>query len=120
GSILFPGGSWHKRQRADPQGIADFITRELPFGRFGRADEVANLVAFLASTRASWISGASIPIDGVQGRSNICIPPMIQTLLDLGLRLRRHGHQVRRSDARPQLSRGAWDVGALGSDVLPS
>ena len=71
GSILFPGGSWHKRQRADPQGIADFITRELPFGRFGRADEVANVVAFLASTRASWISGASIPIDGVQGRSNI-------------------------------------------------
>ena len=40
GSILFPGGSWHKRQQADPEGIADFIKRELPFGRFGRADEV--------------------------------------------------------------------------------
>lgn len=71
GSILFPGGSWHKRQQTDPEGIAEFIQRELPFGRFGRADEVANVVAFLASSRASWISGASIPVDGVQGRSNI-------------------------------------------------
>ena len=71
GSILFPGGSWHKRQQADPQGIAEFVRRELPFGRFGRADEVGAAVAFLASTRASWISGACIPVDGCQGRSNI-------------------------------------------------
>jgi 3-oxoacyl-[acyl-carrier protein] reductase len=71
GSILFPGGSWHKRQQSDPQGIADFIKRELPFGRFGRADEVATVVAFLASARASWISGASITVDGCQSRSNI-------------------------------------------------
>lgn len=71
GSILFPGGSWHKRQQADPQGIAEFIKRELPFGRMGRADEVGSVVAFLASPRASWISGASIPVDGCQSRSNI-------------------------------------------------
>ena len=66
GSILFPGGSWHKRQQADPQGIADFIKRDLPFGRMGRADEVGTVVAFLASPRASWISGASITVDGGQ------------------------------------------------------
>jgi 3-oxoacyl-[acyl-carrier protein] reductase len=71
GSILFPGGSWHKRQQADPQGIAEFIKRDLPFGRMGRAEEVGSVVAFLASPRASWVSGASITVDGCQSRSNI-------------------------------------------------
>ena len=71
GSIMFAGGSWHKRQQTDPAFIADMIKRELPFGRFGRSEEVGAVVAFLASPRASWVSGASIPVDGSQGRSNI-------------------------------------------------
>jgi 3-oxoacyl-[acyl-carrier protein] reductase len=69
GSILFPGGSWWKRQQADPQGIAEFVARELPFGRFGTPEEVGNVVAFLASPKASWIAGASIVVDGNQSRS---------------------------------------------------
>jgi 3-oxoacyl-[acyl-carrier protein] reductase len=71
GSILFPGGSWDRRQKEDPAGIADFVLRELPFGRFGRPEEVGAVVAFLASARASWISGASVPVDGCQSRSQI-------------------------------------------------
>jgi 3-oxoacyl-[acyl-carrier protein] reductase len=71
GSILFPGGSWDRRQREDPQGIADFVARELPFGRFGRPEEVGAVVAFLASPCSSWISGASVPVDGCQSRSQI-------------------------------------------------
>src|SRR4051812_30857545 len=70
GSIMFPGGSWHRRQQSDPAAIADMIKRDLPFGRLGRPEEVGNVVAFLASPRASWISGASIVVDGCQGRSN--------------------------------------------------
>ena len=71
GSILFPGGSWHRRQQAEPEAIAQFVARELPFGRFGRSDEVGAVVAFLASPRASWISGACLPVDGCQSKSNI-------------------------------------------------
>jgi len=71
GSILFPGGSWHKRQQADPAGIDEFVRRDLPFGRFGRAEEVGDVVAFLASARASWVSGASVVVDGCQSKSNI-------------------------------------------------
>jgi 3-oxoacyl-[acyl-carrier protein] reductase len=71
GSIVFPGGSWHRRQLEDPSGIADFVARELPFGRFGRPEEVGAVVAFLVSPRASWISGASVPVDGCQSRSLI-------------------------------------------------
>ncbi len=69
GSISFPGGSWFKRQQSDPEGIAKFIAAELPFGRFGRAEEVGDVVAFLASTRASWVSGTSVVVDGCQSRS---------------------------------------------------
>ena len=69
GSILFEGGSWWKRQQDNPVAIAEFVKRELPFGRFGTPEEVGDVVAFLASSRASWISGASVVVDGAQSRA---------------------------------------------------
>jgi 3-oxoacyl-[acyl-carrier protein] reductase len=71
GSVLWEGGGWHRRQQADPDGIADFVRREMPLGRFGTAEEVASVVAFLCSRQASLVTGASIAVDGGQGRSNI-------------------------------------------------
>jgi len=71
GSISFPGGSWWRRQQEDPEGMAEFVRRDMPYGRFGRVDEVANVAVFLASERASLMTGACVPVDGAQGRSNI-------------------------------------------------
>lgn len=71
GSIFFPGGSWDRRLQADPEGITAFMKREIPFGRFGKPEEVADVVVFLCSERASWVTGACLNVDGGQSRSNI-------------------------------------------------
>ena len=69
GSTLFPGGSWERRTREDPNGMAAFIERELPFGRLGTVDEIADVVAFMVSPRASWVVGTCITVDGGQSHS---------------------------------------------------
>lgn len=69
GSILWDGGGWHRRQQADPKGIAEFVRREMPLGRFGTVEEVAAVVAFVCSRQATLVNGACIPVDGGQGRS---------------------------------------------------
>ena len=69
GSTLFPGGSWERRVREDPEGMAAFVERELPWGRFGTVDEIADVVTFLVSPRASWVVGACVSVDGGQSRS---------------------------------------------------
>jgi 3-oxoacyl-[acyl-carrier protein] reductase len=71
GSIRHPGGSWDRRVQADPEGMARFVAQNIPSGRFGTAEEVADAVVFLASERASWITGACLNVDGGQSRSNI-------------------------------------------------
>jgi 3-oxoacyl-[acyl-carrier protein] reductase len=69
GSILWPGGGWDRRQKANPEGIAEFVRQDMPLGRFGNVEEVASLVAFVCSMQASLVNGAVIAVDGGQSRS---------------------------------------------------
>jgi 3-oxoacyl-[acyl-carrier protein] reductase len=71
GSILWTGGGWDRRQKADPKGIAEFVRSEMPLGRFGDVDEVSSVVAFVCSMQASLVNGAVIAVDGGQSRSGI-------------------------------------------------
>jgi 3-oxoacyl-[acyl-carrier protein] reductase len=69
GSILWTGGGWDRRQKADPEGIAEFVRQDMPLGRFGTVAEVASVVTFVCSTPASLVNGAVIAVDGGQSRS---------------------------------------------------
>lgn len=72
GSIAHPGGTWERfQQQNPPEVVQDFIKHNLPMGRFGWPEPVGDLVAFLASERASLITGACINIDGGQSKSLI-------------------------------------------------
>ena len=72
GSIVHPGGSWDRFSKEQPpEVVQEFIDRNLPAGRFGWPEPVADIVTFLASERASFITGACISVDGGQSRSLI-------------------------------------------------
>ncbi len=68
GSILFEGGSWARRRDADPEAFDRWLAAELPHGRLGTAEEVADVAAFLLSPRASWINGTNVVVDGAQNQ----------------------------------------------------
>lgn len=71
GSVWFPEGGWDKRMQADAGKIEAFVKSDMPLGRFGKPEEVAAVVALLASDRAGLVTGACWAVDGSQGKSNI-------------------------------------------------
>jgi len=69
GNVLFPGSTWEKKLAENPQHFEQTIKGDVPLRRFGTPEEIANVVVFLASERAGFITGACIIADGGQTRS---------------------------------------------------
>lgn len=65
GSIEFEGGVWDRIRTEKPEFYEQTLAK-IPFGRFGRAEEIANAALFLASPLASWITGHTLVVDGGQ------------------------------------------------------
>jgi 3-oxoacyl-[acyl-carrier protein] reductase len=69
GSIEFPGGLWAQAKQENPD-FYGAILKGIPGGRMGTPEEVADAVTFLASERASWITGVCLVVDGGQRKGN--------------------------------------------------
>lgn len=68
GNVLFPGGRWEELLMQDKEGTERYIQENVPLKRFAKPEEIASVVVFLASELASFITGASIVVDGGQKR----------------------------------------------------
>ena len=69
GSIMIPDTGWEREWKEDPKAFAEKLEKDFPLGRLGTPEEVANMVAFLCSDKASLVNGATIAVDGGESRS---------------------------------------------------
>ncbi len=69
GCIMIPDTGWDKEQKSDPTGFKKMVDEKFPLGRLGTPEEVASIVVFACSERASLLNGASIPVDGGESKN---------------------------------------------------
>ena len=69
GNILFPGGTWEQHIERDKDKVMQMIHSNVPLGRFGTPEEIAQLAVFLCSDAANFLTGACFKADGGQTRS---------------------------------------------------
>jgi len=65
GAVWFPGGSWDQRKIENPKFYAA-VEKSIPLGRLGTADEIARIIAFVASPAGLWINATHVTADGGQ------------------------------------------------------
>ena len=71
GNIIFPEGNWDRKQKKDPVGIQKMLDEHVPLKSFGKPEDIGNIVSFLLSNRAKFITGSCFVVDGGQSRQFI-------------------------------------------------
>ncbi|MEB3185786.1 MAG: SDR family oxidoreductase [Cyanobacteriota bacterium] len=69
GNILFPGSTWEKKLSNDPEGVQRMLDSEVPLARLGMVEDIANLVLYLSTNHANFVTGSIWTVDGGQCRS---------------------------------------------------
>ena len=66
GNIYFENGTWDKKLKENPTAVIEMLNKNIPLKKFGNPIDIANAVLFLSSDKASFITGASLNVDGGQ------------------------------------------------------
>jgi 3-oxoacyl-[acyl-carrier protein] reductase len=69
GNIMIAGTGWEEEKKRDSNAFRRMVRERFPLGRLGSPEEVASVVTFICSTRASLVNGACIAVDGGESRS---------------------------------------------------
>jgi len=69
GAVFTKGGFWEEELKKNPKRVKKYLSERMAIQRFGRTDEVSEIVKFMCSDLASFFVGSSILVDGGQGRS---------------------------------------------------
>lgn len=69
GAIMIPDTGWEKEMTENPSGFQEMVERTFPLGRLGKPEEVADVVAFVCSEKASLLNGACLAVDGAESKS---------------------------------------------------
>ncbi len=68
GAVFTEGGYWDDASKNRPEHVEKYLEDRMAIKRFGRVEEIGNVVAFLCSDHASFCVGSIVPVDGGQGR----------------------------------------------------
>jgi 3-oxoacyl-[acyl-carrier protein] reductase len=68
GNVMFPGSVWERISGEKPADVKQMLENDVPLQRFGTPEEVAQMIVFLSSMRAGFVTGSVHLIDGGQAR----------------------------------------------------